>query len=184
MVRRGYSSSRLFDTRLVSPRWTHSLFICVTSDAAFLFLAFLIIIFHFHLVKHIDKLRIYIPDKPFDILFINETRLDNSIHNDEIEISGYEITRKDRNRNGGGVAIHLRNNISYKKRNHLIYRDVEAICLEIHKPKSKPTLISTWYRPPDLDARLLDHYEKFLQKRDDENNELIITGDLNCNLLA
>ena len=63
------------------------------------------------LTKHIEELRIFISENSFEILCINETRLDNSICNTEIEIAGYEIVRKDRNRNGGGVAIYLRNNI-------------------------------------------------------------------------
>ena len=44
-------------------------------------------------------------DEPFDILTLNETRLDNSILDCEVQIPGYDIIRSDRNRNGGGVAI-------------------------------------------------------------------------------
>ncbi len=33
-------------------------------------------------------------DKPFDILTLNETRLDDSIPNSEIKISGYDIVRR------------------------------------------------------------------------------------------
>ena len=40
-------------------------------------------------------------DKPLDILTLNETRLDDNISDKYIEISGYEIVRKDRNRIGG-----------------------------------------------------------------------------------
>jgi exonuclease III len=45
-------------------------------------------------------------DKPFDILTLNETRLDNSISDSEVKISGYDIVRPNRNRNGGGVAMY------------------------------------------------------------------------------
>ena len=60
------------------------------------------------LIKHFDELLIYMHDKPFDILTLNETRLDDSILNSEIKISGYDIVRRDRNRNGGGVAMYIR----------------------------------------------------------------------------
>ena len=122
----------------------------------------------------------------FDLISINETRLDDSIHNDEVKIPGFDIVRKDRNRNGGGVAIYLRNTIPHTVRDDLIPTDtdIEAICLEINKPKIKPMLLSTWYRPPDSSIELFDKFENFLQKADDENKELIITGDLNCNILA
>jgi exonuclease III len=45
---------------------------------------------------------------PFDILAINETKLDSSISDSEIYIHGYTIIRKDRNRNGGGIAIYIK----------------------------------------------------------------------------
>ena len=38
---------------------------------------------------------------------------DNSIPKNEININGYDIVRKDRNRNGGGVALYIRNVINY-----------------------------------------------------------------------
>ena len=37
---------------------------------------------------------------PFDILWINETRLDKTFKTFEVEIQGYNITRRDRDRNG------------------------------------------------------------------------------------
>ena len=46
-------------------------------------------------------------DKPFDILTLNQTRLDDSILDSEIKISGYDIICRDRNRYGGGVAMYI-----------------------------------------------------------------------------
>ena len=136
------------------------------------------------LTKHIEELRIFIHENSFEILCINETRFDNSIYDTEIEIAGYEIVRKDRNWNGGGVAIYLRNNIPYVERGDLTPVNVEAICLEIKKPKSKPVLIPTWYCPPDSKIDLFDRFEKFIQEIDNENKEMIITGDFNCDMLS
>ena len=51
--------------------------------------------------------------KTVDILAINETRLDSSIQNGEVSIPGYTLERKDRHRNGGGVALYTRNSINY-----------------------------------------------------------------------
>lgn len=60
------------------------------------------------LFKHIEELRIFMQDQTFDILSINETRLvHNTIHSDEVKITVYDFIRKDRNRNGGGVAIYV-----------------------------------------------------------------------------
>ena len=87
------------------------------------------------------------------------------------------------NRNGGGVAIYIRNIIPYTICNHLLLSTVEAICIEINKPNSKPLLISTWYRPPDAKIELLVHFEIFLQNIDEEDKDFVITGDFNCNFL-
>ena len=48
------------------------------------------------LFKHIEELRIFMQNQTFDILSINETRLDNTILNDEVKITGYDLIRKDR----------------------------------------------------------------------------------------
>jgi hypothetical protein len=40
----------------------------------------------------------------------------------------------------------------------------------------------TWYRPPDWNAKVFDLFEEFLQKAEAEHKELIILGDLNCDL--
>ena len=122
-------------------------------------------------------------NQPFDILTLNETRLDNSILDCEVQISGYDIIRRDRNRNGGGVAIYIRESIPYMDRKDLIPDALESICIEIKKPKSKPMLISSWYRPPNSNIDLFQNFEQFLQLAHDENMEIIITGDLNCNFL-
>ena len=41
----------------------------------------------------------------FHVITLSETWLDETIHDSEIHLTGYVIERKDRNQNGGGVAI-------------------------------------------------------------------------------
>ena len=122
-------------------------------------------------------------DKPFDILTLNETRLDDSILDSEIKISGYDIIRRDRNRYGGGVAMYIQSNISFTNRTGLVREALEQICIEVTKPKSKPFLVSSWYRSPNSKIEIFNHFEEFLKLADIENKQIIITGDLNCNLL-
>ena len=61
------------------------------------------------LPKHIDELRVFLADGIIDILVINETRLDSSIHDNEVHILGYEIVRRDRSFNGrsGGAFVFI-----------------------------------------------------------------------------
>ena len=65
------------------------------------------------LIRHIDQFRYFLKDKQIDIICLNETLLDETIDDHEVNIIGYEILRKDRNRNGGGVAVYVRNIINY-----------------------------------------------------------------------
>ena len=62
-------------------------------------------------MRHHSELLVYMQNKPFDILTLNETRLDDSVLDCEVEIPGYDILRRDRNRNGGGVSMYIRKNI-------------------------------------------------------------------------
>ena len=57
------------------------------------------------------------------------------------------------------------------------------ICIEICKPRSRPFLISVWYRPPNSEMKLFDFFEIFLSKCDAESKELIVIGDINCNMI-
>ena len=68
---------------------------------------------------------------------VNETRLENSASYNIFKTPGYDIVRQDRHRN---VAIYIRNTISYKNHIEFIPDNLESICLEIRKPKSKPIL--------------------------------------------
>ena len=77
----------------------------------------------------------------------------------------------------------IRNNIPYIIRQDLVSDAIELLCIEVRKPKSKALLIATWYRPPNSSHDLFHKFESFLKLAEDENMEIIITGDLNCNFL-
>jgi hypothetical protein len=56
------------------------------------------------LSKHIDEIRVILADECLDILALNETRLDNTINNQVMYISNYDLTRVDRSRTGEASA--------------------------------------------------------------------------------
>ena len=94
-----------------------------------------------------------------------------------------DIIRKDRSRRGGGVCVYLRSSINYKTRNDLVPDDLEAVCLEICKPNSRNFIVASVYRPPDNSSEFFYAFEKMIGLIDDENKELHIFGDLNCDML-
>ena len=82
-----------------------------------------------------------------DIVCITETWLDKDISNCEIAIPNFTLTRLDRNRHGGGIAIYVAN--------HLSFSDVALgpfdMELSVKQPYGKLG-ISLLYRPPSAPA--------------------------------
>ena len=115
------------------------------------------------LPKYIDQLRMYLIHQPFHVLSINETRLNENISDDSVKICGYEIFRKDRNREGGGVALYIKTALNANVRLDLVPDGLEAVCVEIQRLKSKPLLIGTWYRPPNSAIEMMDKFELFVR---------------------
>ena len=137
------------------------------------------------LPKHIDEFRILLSSHNFelDVLALNETRLDSTFTDGEVNLIGYNIIRKDRNRRGGGVCIYIKNSINFKDRSDLIPDDVEAVCVEVSQTNSRPFLIITLYRPPNSPVEYLAKIQNLFDKIDHEDIEMHLMGDLNCNLL-
>ena len=81
------------------------------------------------LLSHIDEVRAFIEGTRIDILALNETKLDQSIKDNELYLPGYEIIKKDRtrnSRNSGGVCIYIRSNLNFR-----IHEDLNVEQLEI-----------------------------------------------------
>ena len=56
------------------------------------------------LLKHVDKLRVFLNDQNIDVLAINETRLNESISDQEIKVQGYDVIRRDRSKVLAGLV--------------------------------------------------------------------------------
>ena len=131
------------------------------------------------LFPKIDQIRTFVKKHNFDIFGVNETWLDQSISDIEIEIEGYNIIRKDRNRNGGGVCVYIRHYYKYtciaKAENQ-----VESIWLECNFNNVK-LAIGCMYRPPDSDH---EYYGSMIDEIMDTRNsyeDIVPIGDLNFN---
>ena len=72
------------------------------------------------LPRKIDEIRYSMSNKYIDLIGFNETRLDLNISDNMIDLNGYDIVRKGRSRNVGGVCIYLHSSINYKLRQDLI----------------------------------------------------------------
>ena len=92
--------------------------------------------------------------------------------------------RESNGKNGGGVCIYIRSNINFQLHADLSPNNLEFLTVEITEPRSKPFLVSTWYRPPQSSPDLFSTFERIFDNIDAENLELYLMGVLNCNLLS
>ena len=106
--------------------------------------------------------------------------MDPSYSTQLTRINGFEHERKDRTSNGGGVAVYIKDSISYKLRKDIPYNDLELICVEILPPKAKPYFVVAWYRPPSDPVETFSKLEQILSFLDKEEKEVILLGDTNC----
>ena len=89
------------------------------------------------IIEHINELKVLMESNPIDILAINESKIDDTVSDNEIHINGYNIIRNDRNRNGGGVLMYIRKPLSFSERNDLVPDLLEIICVEIKNLHNK-----------------------------------------------
>ena len=138
------------------------------------------------LLLHIDEIRATVKELGIHILAINETKLDGHIADELVDIDGFSIKRCDRNRNGGGVAIYVKDNLFDKcsVREDVPVSSLEAVCIECKPVRSAPFIVFAWYRPPDESVDIFRQLEESLQFLDNENKEVILLGDTNCDVLA
>ena len=99
------------------------------------------------IISKIDELCIIAKKSRASVIGITESKLDETILDEEINIDGYELARSDRNRHGGGVVCYIRNDISFNVRGDFS-SEIENIFSDIFLPKTKPILIGILYRPP------------------------------------
>ena len=113
---------------------------------------------------HSDKLRVYMNTKSIDFLAINEICLDETIFNWEISIPAYTLDRKDRNMHSGGVAIYIRTTINYKLICELVVGQLEWLCIKVTKPKTKPFIVGTCYRPPACTSDTMTAFGSLIER--------------------
>ena len=118
-----------------------------------------------------------------DILCICETFLNDTFSDTELQLENYQLFRKDRKTNGGGLVIYVKENLRCSLREDLQVHDIEALWVEIKHESQKVFLLGYTYRPPSSHQKWTTDFEVVLEQVYTENKEIILLGDLNLNLL-
>ena len=124
----------------------------------------------------------------FDIFTIPETWLDSSVNNESIHIPGCTLYRQDRgpHKLGGGLCVYIKKNykvssmenVSSVSDNHF-----QQLWLKVQSRCYKSFVICTVYRPPSTPLNFTDDLANSLIESLLLGLDVIILGDLNCNLL-
>ena len=84
---------------------------------------------------------------------ITESWLSDDILNCEIAIPNFNIVRRDRNRNGGGVTVYIKDCFEFKIISHGPL-DLEFLALSVHNGNKK-IYVCLLYRPPSSSITFL-----------------------------
>ena len=86
----------------------------------------------FSLSGRLDQLNILMEEEKPHVIGINETKIDLDIT--DIQIEGYEVVRRDRNKWGGGVALYIHKSISanYPVRLNLMHYRLQSLSIQIN----------------------------------------------------
>ncbi len=130
-----------------------------------------------------EERRLIMKDLPVDILSVNETFLDDTIHDNKISIPGYSIYRNDRgSRHGGGVALYVRADIPHQYCYEITFRtSTEACWVKIKHAKPSDVAIGTIYCPPSADQ---EYYNAMLDTIKDAATvceDVVLLDDFNYN---
>ena len=131
------------------------------------------------LLSKLPEVCILIDKYNLDIISVNETHLDDTINDFELNIQGFTMYWNDRNRCGGGVALYIRDNVKQKLRPDLFIPGIESLWVEIFIPNSGPYLIGTMYRPPSARKEYYENMIENIELAASNNKEIILLGDLN-----
>ena len=135
------------------------------------------------LANKFDALKFIIRDT-LDILIVVETKIDDSFPELQFVIEGFtKPYRLDRNINGGGVIIYVREDIPSKQLNkHKFSKNIEALFVELNLRKTKLLLIGTYHSThPDYGTKDNDYFEQIGLALDVYCNydKFLLAGDFN-----
>ena len=135
-----------------------------------------------------DTLRLEgLDNRTIDILTLSETWLDDCYEDSHVTIPGYTFIRLDRSgaKEGyGGVAIYVKEGLSFRVRNDLHSAINECLWIELTRTKCRPVLICCAYRAPGFDfMNFISNLEISMEKVNLDKCDFVLLGDLNANML-
>ena len=117
-----------------------------------------------------------------DIICLTETWLKPTVSDAEVQIPGFNIIRKDREKRGGSVCVYIRNHISAKEINISQVSSnehIEILSLKIQVNMNKSIVVTTIYRSPSAPISAMDDIHDLLEYHVSSKLDFFIVGDMN-----
>ena len=127
------------------------------------------------LLPKIDELKCIANKTKAAIIGITESKLDHTVPDLEVNLPGYDILRCDRNRNGGGVACYIGEDLCINT-GALNCEEIENIIFDIILPRLKPITIDVFYRSPNQ-ANFMELIVKSFSLLNLKDNEIYLLSD-------
>ena len=125
-----------------------------------------------------------------DIMFIQESKLDDSFPHAQFHVNGYKINRNDCSDREGGILVYIRDDIPHRRLSDIekykINDDrgrVELLCTEATIRNEKWIFVSVYKQPKVRNNVLKCIFEDILNDIDLAKSNVIIIGDINVNML-
>ena len=113
------------------------------------------------------------------MLVINETNLDDSFPNAQIQINGYKCLRKDRNIFGGGLCLYINKDIPSKQIHTKLLEGLESICIEMNLRKRKWLAIGICKPSQSCSRMFIKRLSNQLNDLHTSYDNILLLGDFN-----
>ena len=122
---------------------------------------------------------------PIDVLCVDETKLDSSFPDHQFKIEGdqFPTFRRDRNSNGGGKLVYLREGFIVKRIPKFETEKVETICIEITIAKKKRCILFPYRLPNFSKTEFFEEISVTFKKALFKYDSYLLAEYLNINIL-
>ncbi len=117
------------------------------------------------------------------VVCLQETKLNAAVSSVDLKIPGYNFYRKDRNRNGGGVGIYVRDSVKCKKLRLAVPPTCEMVGVEISL-KHRALNVISFYNPQKVQAPPFINDFADCLSRLGLNKWIVACGDSNVDFIS
>ena len=129
-----------------------------------------------------EEVKEWLDEQVFDILTVQEAKIDRTFPNSQFYIDGYKLFRKDRTKGGGGIAVYVRDSIA-ALRKRKSGESLAHILLDVLLNNRRFAIVRAYKSPSVDNATFTRELSAVLDEAISFSNTLLCTGDLNCDIL-